>query len=64
MRTPIAIIKSATSNLAEIKETDLSGPQQAMIAEIQEATERLNRLVGNVLDITPHRVGARQTQAQ
>jgi two-component system sensor histidine kinase KdpD len=30
----------------------MSGAQQTMIAEIQEATERLNRLVGKVLDVS------------
>ncbi len=52
IRTPLAIIKSATSNLVEFKEPELSESQQAMAGEIQEATERLNRLVGNVLDVT------------
>ena len=52
IRTPLAAIKSATGNLVEFQETPWSAPQQAMIGEIQEATERLNRLVGNVLDAT------------
>jgi len=49
IRTPIAAIKSATGNLAELGDAD-SQMRQEMIAEIQEATERLNRLVGNVLE--------------
>jgi len=52
IRTPLAAIQSATSNLLELNEPVLSGDQQAMIAEIQEATGRLNGLVGKVLDIT------------
>jgi two-component system sensor histidine kinase KdpD len=52
LRTPIAAIQNATSNLAELKEGSWSAPERAMIAEIQEATERLNRLTGNMLDIT------------
>ena len=52
IRTPLAAIKSAAGNLSELTAAASSGPQKAMIAEIQEATERLNRLVGNVLDIT------------
>jgi two-component system sensor histidine kinase KdpD len=52
IRTPIAAIKGATSNLVEIQEPVLSQTQHAMIGEIQEATERLDRLVGKVLDIT------------
>jgi two-component system, OmpR family, sensor histidine kinase KdpD len=52
IRTPIAAIKGAAGNLAELMTAAPSGPQLAMIAEIQEATERLNRLVGNILDVT------------
>lgn len=49
VRTPIAVITSATGNLAELKDADHQ-TRRAMIAEIQEATERLNRLVGNMLE--------------
>jgi two-component system, OmpR family, sensor histidine kinase KdpD len=52
IRTPLAAIKSATSNLIEFQETNWTPAQQAMISEIHEATERLNRLAGNVLDMT------------
>jgi two-component system sensor histidine kinase KdpD len=52
IRTPIAAIKGAAENLVEFQDTPLSGPQKAMILEINEAIERLNRLVGNVLDVT------------
>jgi two-component system sensor histidine kinase KdpD len=52
IRTPLAVIKSATDTLFELRGSDLSKEQQAMIAEIQQATERLNSLVGKVLDIT------------
>jgi two-component system sensor histidine kinase KdpD len=51
LRTPLAVITSAASNLASAKH----GPSElcdAMIGEIQEATARLNRLVGNLLDVT------------
>lgn len=51
IRTPIAAIKSAVSNLAD-DNRQLSGSQQEMIGEIQEATDRLDRVVGNVLEIT------------
>ena len=50
MRTPIAAIRSAAGNLAAVAEPSFSPFQQQMIAEIEEATERLNRLVGNVLE--------------
>jgi two-component system sensor histidine kinase KdpD len=51
LRTPLAAITSAASALTETKSQD---PKfgAAMIAEIQEATARLNRLVGNLLDVT------------
>ncbi|EEF59995.1 osmosensitive K+ channel signal transduction histidine kinase [Pedosphaera parvula Ellin514] len=52
IRTPIAAIQSAASNLVELNDAPLSEPQQSMVGEIQEATDRLNRLVGNVLEIT------------
>jgi two-component system sensor histidine kinase KdpD len=52
IRTPIAAIKGAAENLMEFQDTPLTGPQKAMISEINEAIERLNRLVGNVLDVT------------
>lgn len=51
IRTPIAAIKSATGNLAELSEPPLSEPQHAMLAEIHEANDRLDRLVGKVLEI-------------
>jgi two-component system sensor histidine kinase KdpD len=49
IRTPIAAIKSATGNLAEFSVNSL---QREMIGEIEQATERLNRLVGNVLEVS------------
>ncbi len=52
MRTPLAVIEAAAGNLIALQKSDASPSQREMIAEIREATERLNRLVGNVLDIT------------
>jgi two-component system sensor histidine kinase KdpD len=52
VRTPLAAIQSATAFMVEAQKPELSDSQKAMMAEIQEATERLNRLVGRVLDIT------------
>ena len=52
IRTPIAVIKNATSNLLELQEPTFSQSQAEMIADIQEANERLDRLVGKVLDMT------------
>ncbi|HTI72767.1 MAG TPA: ATP-binding protein, partial [Candidatus Limnocylindria bacterium] len=52
IRTPIAAIKSATNNLVELGDGNLNEAQLAMVGETLEAVDRLNRLVGNVLDIT------------
>jgi two-component system, OmpR family, sensor histidine kinase KdpD len=52
IRTPIAAIKGAAGNLLEFQDVPLSGLQKEMVSEIHEAIERLNRLVGNVLDVT------------
>lgn len=51
IRTPIAGIKSAVSHLTDGHE-QISSSQKEMLGEIQEATERLDRVVGNVLEIT------------
>ena len=50
IRTPIAAIRSAASNLSELEPAQ--GFQQTMVNEIQEAAQRLNRLVGNLLSMT------------
>ena len=51
LRTPLAAITSAASTLAEAKNSDRDCDHK-MVAEIQEAAARLNRLVGNLLDVT------------
>jgi two-component system sensor histidine kinase KdpD len=50
IRTPIAAITSAVSSLSDAREAPQI--QRAMVAEIQEAAGRLNRLVGNLLSMT------------
>jgi two-component system, OmpR family, sensor histidine kinase KdpD len=52
IRTPIAAITSAASSLTEATVRPSPEFQRAMVGEIQEATSRLNRLVGNLLDMT------------
>ncbi|MBU6402383.1 MAG: two-component sensor histidine kinase, partial [Verrucomicrobia bacterium] len=52
IRTPLAAIKGAVGSLAELRDPVLSAAQQQMVTEIQEASERLDRLVGKVLDVT------------
>jgi two-component system sensor histidine kinase KdpD len=52
LRTPISAITTAASSLAEIKPDEPPALQQTLAAEIQESAARLNRLVGNLLDMT------------
>jgi two-component system sensor histidine kinase KdpD len=51
LRTPLAAITSATSALLQARDAP-GNPRQTMLSEIQEAATRLNRLVGNLLDVT------------
>jgi two-component system sensor histidine kinase KdpD len=52
IRTPIAAITSAASNLAETCASRAGEFERTMVGEIQEAARRLNRLVGNLLSMT------------
>ena len=49
LRTPLAVITAAASSLRETP--GATGIQSALADEIQEATDRLNRLVRNLLDV-------------
>jgi two-component system sensor histidine kinase KdpD len=49
LRTPLAAITSATGTLLETRDVEVG---RKMAGEIQEAAARLNRLVGNLLDVT------------
>jgi two-component system sensor histidine kinase KdpD len=49
LRTPLAAITSATGTLLETRDAEVG---RKMAGEIQEAAARLNRLVGNLLDVT------------
>ena len=52
IRTPLAVIEAASSSLFAFQPDGMFASQRVLLAEIREATERLNRLVGNVLAIT------------
>jgi two-component system sensor histidine kinase KdpD len=52
IRTPIAAISSAAGNLSDPRNSKIPDFQQNMVSEIQEAARRLNRLVGNLLNMT------------
>lgn len=50
LRTPLAASTSAVAALAATH-TEPGGPTHALLGEIQEANARLNRIVGNLLDV-------------
>ncbi len=52
IRTPIAAISSAAATLNAARDAGLGRVPWGMVDEIQEATRRLNRLVGNLLNMT------------
>jgi len=52
IRTPIAAISTAAANLGSARNDGQTDVPWAMVDEIQEATRRLNRLVGNLLNMT------------
>ena len=52
MRTPLAAITSAASALTDAPGQPLQQWRRDMTDEIQEAARRLNRLVGNLLEMT------------
>ena len=51
LRTPLAASTSAASALAEADGASLED-RRSLLAEIQEANARLNRIVGNLLDVS------------
>jgi two-component system sensor histidine kinase KdpD len=58
LRTPISAITAAATALSELKETTPPAMQKTLTGEIQESAARLNRLVGNLLDMTRLESGA------
>jgi two-component system, OmpR family, sensor histidine kinase KdpD len=52
IRTPVAVVAHAASQLADPQRGPLSEFQRGMVTEMQEASRRLNRLVGNLLSMT------------
>jgi two-component system sensor histidine kinase KdpD len=52
IRTPIAAISSAASTLDAARSSNGSDMPWGMVDEIQESTRRLNRLVGNLLNMS------------
>jgi len=58
MRTPLAAIQSAAGNLAALGRSSFSQLQEDMLDEIRQAAERLDHLVGNVLEASRLEAGA------
>ncbi len=52
LRTPIAAITSASSGLVDLGEAENPALRRVLTGEIRTAATRLNRLVGNLLDMT------------
>lgn len=52
LRTPIAAITTAATSLADLSADAPTHMRSGLIDEVVEASQRLNRLVGNLLDIT------------
>lgn len=52
-RTPLTLIQGATNMLLSIPEKEsIKKPEKELLIEIQDASEKLNRLVENLLDIS------------
>jgi two-component system sensor histidine kinase KdpD len=52
LRTPISAITTAASTLAELQPNHPASLDKTLAGEIQQSAARLNRLVGNLLDMT------------
>ncbi len=58
LRTPITIIKTAASNLHALPEQLSPAEKQEMARVIEQEADNLNRLVGNLLDMSRLQAGA------
>lgn len=58
LRTPLAAITSAAAGLESLDDDGKPELRRALTDELREATARLNRLVGNLLDMTRVESGA------
>ena len=64
LRTPLAAITGATSMLREQIDTIDAGTRDELLQTAADEAERLNRLVGNLLDMTRLEAGAVQVQKE
>ncbi|HUL85886.1 MAG TPA: ATP-binding protein [Actinomycetota bacterium] len=58
LRTPLASIKAGVTSLLDEDATHDEGQERDLLVTILEETDRLNRLVGNILDLAKIRAGA------
>jgi len=58
LRTPLASIKAGVTSLLDESVTHDAGQERELLMTILEETDRLNRLVGNILDLAKIRAGA------
>ena len=58
LRTPLASIKAGVTSLLDEGATHDEGQERDLLTTILEETDRLNRLVGNILDLAKIRAGA------
>lgn len=58
LRTPLASIKAAVTSLLSPEVTHDAGQQRELLETVLEETDRLNRLVGNLMDLAKVRAGA------
>lgn len=58
LRTPLASIKASVTSLLDRSATHDPEQQRELLATVLEETDRLNRLVGNILDLAKVRAGA------
>ncbi len=57
LRTPLASIKAGVTSLLDQTVSHDAGQQRELLTTILEETDRLNRLVGNLMDLTKIRAG-------
>jgi two-component system sensor histidine kinase KdpD len=58
LRTPLASIKAGVTSLLDASATHRPEQQRELLTTILEETDRLNRLVGNIIDLARIRAGA------
>ena len=57
LRTPLASIKAGVTSLLDTGATHDAGQQHELLTTVLEETDRLNRLVGNIMDLARIRTG-------